>query len=89
MIYRVETALRAGMHTLRYAGSSNIRADELFAVGCNKLRDSARGTRIDVDHLQTSLPAPGELSHLAEVLRVPDWASLDDYIARLRASGMP
>jgi hypothetical protein len=89
LIYRAETALRTELDTVRYSGKSSIRADELFAVGCNKLKESEKGTPIDVDRFQTLMPGSTELSHLRETLHVSDWGALEQHIARLRASDEP
>lgn len=86
VIYRAGTALRTARREIRYSGASSIRADEVFAVHCQDLRADSGGTRIEGDRFQTSLPGPGELSHLAEVLHLSEWAALDDTIAHLRAS---
>lgn len=89
LVYRTQVALQVHRKELHYSGTSSIRADELFAVGCQRLSDNPKGGELNVDQFQTTLPANGELPHLAQVLRLSDWAQLDLYITRLSTGEAP
>jgi hypothetical protein len=90
LVYESKYGVRVYKQTARYAGGSEISADLLFIVGCERLSklDDESEDALKIDRILRRLPGDETLAHLLEdVLGIDTWEGLDDFLKGLLAGG--
>ncbi|MEN9581415.1 MAG: hypothetical protein RJA70_4424, partial [Pseudomonadota bacterium] len=88
VLFGTAIGVRAYSRTVRYAGKSELFADDVFVVASARPieRKDKKKDVLDRGIIHAGLPTPGSLSHLRDnVLRLPDWSSLAAHAAEFPA----
>jgi hypothetical protein len=92
VLYRNTHGIRVYERTVRYAGSSEVRADALFAIQTKKKvvkRDDRRKNTLDFGRVRSGYPPPGVLdSLLVDVVGLEGWERLDSWSRRERGGSV-
>lgn len=91
LLFRNRTGVRVYRRTVRYAGESEVNAQDLFCVQTkDKIvnRDDRKSDALDHGQARSGFPPPGVLdSLLFDLLGVGDWARLDEWSKAQRKEG--